>query len=253
MDKTPESSRLPSLDGWRAVSIAIVLAAHSSYLAGFPAGLKFEVGVLTDAGDLGVRFFFVISGFLITWLLLGEHAASSGRGISLKSFYIRRVLRIFPVYFFFLAVVLCLQMVTPFSQDTRTWLGNLTFSTNFFGDGRLTGHLWSLAIEEQFYLLWPGTFLLFGLAANPRRAFGILAVPSSSDRFPGSWFASITIPMRSNGFFVIFQRRVLRIPSHLAAFARSYCFTSVKGWPTFCGKRADAPRRLAFCSWASPC
>jgi len=155
----------------------MVLAAHSRYLSGFPACLYQPVGVLTDAGDLGVRFFFLISGFLITWLLLVENMANGGLGINLKHFYIRRVLRIFPVYFFFLGVLAWLSWVTSFHQELKVWLANLTFTTNIFGDGRLSGHLWSLAIEEQFYLLWPGLFLIFGLATKPRRSFWILLIP----------------------------------------------------------------------------
>lgn len=178
MAATPlKIARLPSLDGWRAVSILIVLAAHSRYVAGFPARFYDPVGVVASEGSLGVRAFFLISGFLITWLLLVENAAQAGPGISLKHFYLRRVLRIFPVYFCFLAVLAWLSWVTPFHQALKVWLGNLAFTTNIFGDGRVSGHLWSLAIEEQFYLLWPGTFLWFGLAANPRRSLWILMVP----------------------------------------------------------------------------
>ena len=176
MNKT-ELTRLPSLDGWRAASIILVLAAHSRSLVGFPSWLFQPVVIVSDSGNLGVRFFFIISGFLITWLLLTEDVASAGQGISLKRFYYRRALRIFPVYFFFLAVVAGLELVTPFRQDAWVWLGNLTFTTNYLGNGQLTGHLWSLAIEEQFYLVWPGVFLLFGLAANLRRGLLILSIP----------------------------------------------------------------------------
>jgi peptidoglycan/LPS O-acetylase OafA/YrhL len=181
VDVTPlKTARLPSLDGWRAVSIIIVLAAHSRYAAGFPASLDHPVDVLTNTGSLGVRFFFLISGFLITWLLLLENAANGGLGVNLKHFYIRRVLRIFPVYFFFLAVLAGLSCVTSYHQGLQVWLANLTFTTNIFGggsDGVVSRHLWSLAIEEQFYLFWPGTFLMFGLASKTRRYLWILSVP----------------------------------------------------------------------------
>ncbi len=86
-------SRIPSLDGWRAISIIMVLGG-CKVVAGFPEQLKH--GFLWPfAGDLGVRFFFTISGLLITWLLLQEERKTGG--INLKHFYIRRAPRIRPV------------------------------------------------------------------------------------------------------------------------------------------------------------
>ena len=105
----------------------------------------------------GVLCFFVISGFLITWLLLVEND-HRGR-ISLKHFYIRRALRILPVYYTFLLTVAVLQYFTPYSQNYMEWIGNLTFTQNFIESPHTTGHLWSLSVEEQFYLLWPVTLV----------------------------------------------------------------------------------------------
>jgi len=96
---TGAGRRLPSLDGWRAVSILIVLGFHCTFASGFPSALRPVFHWLFD-GSLGVRFFFVISGFLITWLLLCEHEQRGA--INLRSFYIRRALRILPVYLVFL-------------------------------------------------------------------------------------------------------------------------------------------------------
>ncbi|MEI6078838.1 MAG: acyltransferase [Verrucomicrobiota bacterium] len=146
--------KLPSLDGWRAVSIALVLLLHSSYTSGFPSKLDRIINGF-DAGVLGVRFFFVISGFLITCLLLREHAETSV--ISLKHFYARRALRILPVYFFYLVV---LGFLTRYSQAPSAWLANLTFTTNFFPTPFATTHFWSLAVEEQFYFLWPWSLVV---------------------------------------------------------------------------------------------
>ena len=154
------STRLPSLDGWRAVSIAMVLGSHSVVLAGMPPSLGKLLNRLCD-GALGVRFFFVISGFLITWLMMAEDRRSGT--VSLRNFYSRRALRILPVYFVFLGVVALLQCFTPFHQSPALWVGNLTFTTNFLHEpgalGHNSAHLWSLAVEEQFYLLWPAAFL----------------------------------------------------------------------------------------------
>ncbi len=169
----PES-RLPSIDGWRAVSIGLVVASHVSFTRGCPPGVAGVVSGLFD-GALGVRLFFAISGFLITWLLLGE-ARTTG-GVSLSGFWLRRMARIFPVYFAFLLVVLLLQLAGRCSEAGSSWLGSLTFSRNFIGRGdSVTIHLWSLAVEEQFYLLWPLAFVTLGLHARRRLAVVILSV-----------------------------------------------------------------------------
>jgi len=163
------------LDGWRAISILFVLGAHCTITEGFPARFTNAFNWIFD-GSLGVRFFFVISGFLITWLLLVEEQRS-GR-VDLRHFYIRRALRILPVYTAFLAVLLGLQIFTAFHLDARSWIGSLTFSTNIVGTSSWTnGHLWSLAQEEQFYLVWPGLFVLSGASARPRTAACLLSIP----------------------------------------------------------------------------
>jgi peptidoglycan/LPS O-acetylase OafA/YrhL len=168
------TTRFPSLDGWRAVSIIMVLGSHCKVVAGFPQSLDRVFYWLFD-GDLGVRCFFVISGFLITYLLLQENNQTGS--ISLQKFYIRRALRILPVYFAFLLVVLLLQIFTLWHQPLIVWIGNLTFTTDFLPVTWTTGHLWSLAVEEQFYLLWPLILVWIGLKGNQRTAFYILGIP----------------------------------------------------------------------------
>jgi peptidoglycan/LPS O-acetylase OafA/YrhL len=151
---TRSQTRIPSLDGWRAVSIALVLGTHCTSAVGFPHSLSPAFDRMFD-GNLGVRFFFVISGFLITQLLLVENDRTGG--ISLSRFYVRRMLRILPIYFAYLAMLAVLQLCTPIRQPAIAWFGNLTFTTNYFAsfDSGVSNHLWSLAVEEQFYLLWP--------------------------------------------------------------------------------------------------
>lgn len=168
------SGRLPSLDGWRAISIVLVLGAHSPEAVGFPDGLREAFRWIFD-GALGVRFFFCISGFLITYLMLRE-AERSGT-VSLRDFYLRRALRILPVYLLYLGVLAGLQQTTPFALTPGQWASSLTFTVNFGGGQWLNGHLWSLAVEEQFYLLWPVLFVAGGLAARGRRALLLLLVP----------------------------------------------------------------------------
>lgn len=165
------SGQMPSLDGWRALSILLVLGSHCTHTFNFPAAWSPAFNWLFD-GDLGVRCFFVISGFLITTLMLRE-AATLGR-LDLKGFYIRRSIRILPVYFAFLAFAGLLQRFTAFELPARQWLHLLTFTANFSSIGTwLTGHTWSLSCEEQFYLLWPVSFVALGLTA-PRKSAWIL-------------------------------------------------------------------------------
>jgi peptidoglycan/LPS O-acetylase OafA/YrhL len=148
-------SYLPSLNGWRAVSIAIVLLAHSQRVTGFPECLSPSFRWMPN-GDLGVRFFFVISGFLITWLLLRE--AENTGNISIKHFYARRALRILPAYCVYLLVLVCVSLVNSTLIDSNVWVGLLTYTINYIDTPWVGAHIWSLSVEEQFYILWPIIF-----------------------------------------------------------------------------------------------
>jgi len=156
------SKHIPSLNGLRAISILIVILHHLYYNNFFPKNntiLKL-VGNLFFNGALGVNIFFVISGFLITTLLLIENQLNGS--ISLKNFYIRRILRIFPGYYFLLIVYAILQFSGYLHFDWVNWLSNVTYTKQFFIDGvHETGHLWSLSVEEVFYLVWPYIFIKF--------------------------------------------------------------------------------------------
>ena len=173
VQKVHSAVRLPSLDGWRALAVGMVMLSHFAYSRGAPPLAKLANAF--DGGDLGVRVFFVISGLLITYLLLAE--ADRGEP-SLASFYTRRVLRIFPVYFLYVAVVALLAASGWYSEARSSWIGTLTFTRDVVGRGdSVTVHYWSLAVEEQFYLLWPSVLVALGLWRRPRTAVVLLLVP----------------------------------------------------------------------------
>jgi peptidoglycan/LPS O-acetylase OafA/YrhL len=158
--------RIRSLDGWRAVGVTLVLLGHMPFSDGFPEQYAQHVEKAFD-GELGVRIFFVLSGFLITLLLLEEAGAVGA--ISLKRFYIRRALRILPIYVTYLLVLALLTALGLYRDAFSSWVGALTFTRNMIGRGRsATVQLWSLAVEEQFYLLWPMTLYAFSLWRRPR-------------------------------------------------------------------------------------
>ena len=151
--------RIPSLDGARAIAVTLVFTWHLLIHADLP--LIWRV----DYGNLGVRIFFVISGFLITSLLLAERERTEK--ISLGDFYLRRIFRIFPAYYVFLLVMAAVIPTGWFILHKIDFLPSLAFFADYQTPHDALGHTWSLAVEEQFYLLWPGVIVLLGL----RRAF----------------------------------------------------------------------------------
>src|SRR5690348_1015134 len=167
----PEGNRIPSLDGIRAVSILMVLYGHLTGTRGFPNQVDGTWGnALGDIAHLGVLVFFVISGFLITSLLMSEREKTGT--ISLGKFYLRRVLRIFPAFYALIAALAIATWLGWVDLGGRDFAYALTYTVNYYPDHPWQiGHLWSLSIEEQFYLLWPLTLL----ALRQRRAL-IVAV-----------------------------------------------------------------------------
>ena len=139
------AERIPALDGLRGVAVLLVMLYHANLLA---------------SGWVGVQLFFVLSGFLITRVLLQARSGTSAARASLH-FYLRRALRIFPAYFLYLLAGLALAAVSPWglSADAPGFWPAMIFVYNWYrawapsADLRWLDHLWSLSVEEQLYLL----------------------------------------------------------------------------------------------------
>jgi peptidoglycan/LPS O-acetylase OafA/YrhL len=160
--------RIPSLDGLRAISIAFVLFSHLAGTRGFPVSAA--AANVWSLGGFGVTVFFVISGFLITGLLLDELKRTDR--IRLGRFYFRRTLRIFPPYFALLLGLVAAEAVGWIALQPRDMLHAATYTSNYHSDRSwFVAHTWSLSVEEQFYLLWPAVLVL----ARTRRALFIAA------------------------------------------------------------------------------
>ena len=151
--------RIPSIDGFRAFSIALVIAGHIFNRIGGRTHVN-PWWRLIGNGGYGVFIFFVISGYLITTLLLREHEKSSS--INLARFYYRRTFRIIPPLYFYIAFVALSASLSGLHPYSREVLTALTFTRNldFKSHQFMFEHFWSLCIEEQFYLLWPVLLLL---------------------------------------------------------------------------------------------
>lgn len=223
--------RIPSLDGLRAVAIGLVLAGHLSGVG--QSWFPFRTGKL---GDLGVRVFFVLSGYLITSLLLGELSRTGT--ISLPMFYFRRTLRIFPAYYVFVLVVVVAAGLGALVLLPGDVTSAVTYTSNFHIERSWwLGHTWSLAVEEQFYLLWPMTVLWAGRRRAALVAAAVLVVAPASrvliTGFVPSWrlgvgefFPTIADALATGCLLAFFGdrlwqderfRRVLRSPLALGA------------------------------------
>ena len=149
--------RIPSLDGLRAVAVALVCLAHLTWNQHYLG----SNGQYLKLGAIGVRMFFVLSGFLITGILLRELDRTSS--LSLRRFYFRRTMRIFPAFYAFVAVIVMVNAAHWIRFYDGSSVPSLTYTTDYFVPGkRAFGHTWSLAVEEQFYLVWPAALLFIG-------------------------------------------------------------------------------------------
>lgn len=174
-----DSTRIRELDGWRALSVALVIVhhlgtfQHPGLLA--RAHIPRLAHVVEFCGPLGVKVFFVISGFVICRLLRMEEARYGS--VSLKGFYYRRAFRILPPLCFYLGVI---ALLLGFGLIHESWKAFAEASL-FLRDFRippsswLVGHTWSLAVEEQFYLIFPALWILAPRRWKPKVFLIVLA------------------------------------------------------------------------------
>ena len=199
-----------SLDGVRALAVLFVAGVHTR-----PR--------LVPGGSIGVDMFFVLSGFLITTLLVEE--LDSRDRIAVGRFYVRRALRLLPALFGLLSVI-CAWALFVAAPDTRrralqevlaaaSYTRNFTWWTHV--PGPLLGHTWSLALEEQFYLIWPA---LLAVCLRPRRPATRLIVT-----FTGC-FIAVTILRRAHivgpGLLFIQRPEALLLGAALALARRQH-------------------------------
>lgn len=204
--------RLGSLDGLRAFAIFGVLWQHCHSFSDTPKD------PFTNAGASGVALFFVLSGYLITTLLLREWRSSGS--VDLSAFYWRRTLRILPLYYATLAAYCVLvALVERNSAAGRDFFANLpyflTYTNNWFVDLAVNADgerrsififAWTLATEEQFYLFWPPLLLFIG----PRRAFCLLGVIVILDSVMSSLGLAYAVPQNAT-------ERALRIATSFSS------------------------------------
>lgn len=228
------------LDALRAISVLGVIWSHVTA----PHALR-----LLNQGHMGVDLFFAISGFLVTTLLLREYRQAGH--ISLRNFYIRRTLRIFPLYYAVLALycVLVFATMRGTPKAAEFW-GNLpafaTYTSNWFvdlargGDHGVTFYFaWSLATEEQFYLFWPPLLVLLLWKAKPSwvpalAAIALLAVQQAASTYGAGLGATILASLAPAILFGVAFAVLLDSPRIYAAV-----------YPVL-GHRAAAPLALVW-------
>jgi peptidoglycan/LPS O-acetylase OafA/YrhL len=151
-------SHYKELDGIRGIAILLVLIFHCRFAATPGTQIQLQYFLLADMGWIGVDLFFVLSGFLITRILLDTHKDKD----YFRNFYARRMLRIFPLYYSVLALVhICSRLTPTTSIESTSSLAEMSYWIHLQNwlpapeHTQILGGFWSLAIEEQFYFVWP--------------------------------------------------------------------------------------------------
>ena len=253
-----------NLDGLRFIAFLSVFLAHSFYSE--QASIMDDQLVITlraifGKGTLGVNFFFVLSGFLITYLLEIEQREKGS--INIKHFYVRRVLRIWPLFYLivfvgFVIIPKAMVMIGEPREETANIIYYLFFINNFDAppSSAVLGVLWSIAIEEQFYLVWPLLMAVWGKRDKNLLFISIIAtsfiwryigngsytdtLTCINDMALGGWMAYLIINHDSFKQFVASWNR----PSILLIYALGFTFIYVTKWWTSLGYLAIASHRL---------
>jgi peptidoglycan/LPS O-acetylase OafA/YrhL len=231
-----DSGRLPALDGVRGLAVLLVFVYHAVRQLPYTAGPEALVHRIVNAGWIGVDLFFVLSGFLITGILLEAKGSPS----YFRTFYVRRVLRIVPVYLVFLAVILWVApaaaLATPAQaaamRDAQSWYWthtvNLMIARSGWGAGSWhSGHIWSLSLEEQFYILWPALVFVLSRRGLVRATIAIVAGVSIARA------VMVGIDVSSTAIYVLLPTRMdsLATGALLAALSRDVdAWSRVRRW-----------------------
>ncbi|QDU68272.1 acyltransferase family protein [Engelhardtia mirabilis] len=218
---------IPELDGLRAIAVLIVLWEHSprGVTDGLVPGADHLGRWLLGPGYLGVDLFFVLSGFLITRILLADRAL----GTPLRQFWIRRFLRIFPIYYLLLALV-WIFAPGPELPWCAAYLANF-YQALHFSDGPLL-HTWSLSVEEHFYLVWP--LAAYWLSPRwSRRSIAWLVLP-------GALLAAVLLTMDAASAAPLFKGPAIQKLTFTRAFSLGAGCLLAYAEPWLCRERWKA-------------
>ena len=228
--QTSGRGHVPELDGIRGVAILLVLVFHFVHGRALPSAAQH----IARVGWIGVDLFFVLSGFLITGILLREKDSPD----YFRRFYRNRVLRIFPLYYCYVGVVFFVTTVPIWKQLFYwTYFGNLLNATG--QPARFMSHFWSLAIEEQFYMLWP--LVVFRLPVRPLTRLCassivlIVAVRMAVPHFvlPGREFVYTFTPLRCDALLMGALVACLHYRNMLASAAPALRWIALAGIGSF--------------------
>jgi peptidoglycan/LPS O-acetylase OafA/YrhL len=203
---TPRNGgRIPSLDGIRALSISIVLLSHSYGTLANERVRETLKYIFLFEGQLGVTTFFILSGFLITTLILNEKRETDS--INLVGFYKRRAFRILPPYYVFLGILFLLSELGSIPPNWKPYMliAAALFGTDYYYRVGWLGHTWSLSIEEHYYLIWP--LLMKKLSMRQLKRFVLISMVVVPFFRVATWNLSFlkTAPFY-NSFFMFHNR-----------------------------------------------
>lgn len=168
MQQDEKSFYLPTLDGWRAISILMVIIYHAAWFKLGPETSAFDGKTwhLFKVGTYGVSIFFTISGYLITSRILAEYKKYGF--FNLRDFYIKRFFRIFPPFYFYLFSIFIINYLIDLKISGWDFITSLCFLRIYHFESLdwYTAHIWSLCVEEHFYILLSLVFFVWGITKS---------------------------------------------------------------------------------------